>query len=65
MRDPIVGVKAHSLLVALNGQIGFIGVTLAGLQVVDEPVKKVQVGVARINLQRLVDGLTGLRQLEL
>jgi hypothetical protein len=64
VRDPVAGLEAHRLLVALEREFGLVGVALAGLQVVDETVEKVQVGVARVELQCLVDRLAGLAQVE-
>ena len=57
LRDPRGRVDADRLAVALDGQLALLGVALAGLQVVDEAVEEVQVGIARIQLQGLVDGV--------
>jgi hypothetical protein len=60
MGNPVVGVETNGLLISLDRKVGLVRVALARLQVVDQAIEKMQVGVARIELQRLVDGFAGL-----
>ena len=63
MGNPVIGVETNGLLISLDRKVGLVRIALARLQVVDQAVEKMQVGVARIELQSLVDGFAGLRQL--
>ena len=61
--DPVGRIDAQRLLVALYGHLVLLCITLFGLQVIYKGVQKVQLRIAGRQLQRFIDGATGLRQL--
>ena len=64
LRDPVARVDAQRLLVTLQRHLAFLRVALAGLQVVDEAVEKMQVRIAWVQLQRFVHREVGLGQFQ-